>query len=91
MNDAMNSVATRGYHKRARGLFLILFGILAGCALPAPPVRPAVYDFGPGALSTPAASEVLDSSAMLYRLAYANVQQLKPYALEHAASACARS
>ena len=96
MNNAMNSVATRAYYIRARGLFLIIFGLLSGCALPTPPARPAVFDFGPGAISTPApaqarhaplavaefeASAALDSNAMLYRLAYNNVQQLQPYAL----------
>ena len=57
-------------------------------------MRPAVYDFGPGALITPAATRpvlppivlqeveappALDSAAVLYRLAYADVQQLRPY------------
>jgi cholesterol transport system auxiliary component len=64
---------------------------------PAP--RPVVYDFGPGAVISVAASpspvstalpalmlaEVeapasLDSTAVLYRLGYSDVQQLRPYA-----------
>lgn len=65
--------------------------------LPDKPVRPAVYDFGPGPLSIPAAHDAtklaplavaeiegnaaLDSTAVLYRLAYADAQQLKAYAL----------
>lgn len=69
---------------------------LAGCAVPDRPARPRVYDFGPGVLSAapapplaalPAlalaeieASAALDSSAVLYRLAYADAQQLRPYA-----------
>ncbi len=69
---------------------------LGGCALLDKPVRPAVYDFGPGALEVPAANNVapqavvalpeveagsaLDSTAVLYRLAYADTQQLLPYA-----------
>lgn len=72
---------------------------LAGCAvptLPVAPVRPAVYDFGPGALTLPktpnaalaaplivaeiAAPPALDSTALLYRLAYTDAQQLRPYA-----------
>lgn len=73
-----------------------MFLALTGCALPNPPVRPAVYDFGPGSLSTPPASGMtklapltvaeieatpaLDSTAVLYRLAYADAQQLKAYA-----------
>lgn len=56
-----------------------------------------VYDFGPGALHTPAATQVdhlppievstlqaslaLNSTAVLYRLGYADAQQLKPYTL----------
>lgn len=70
--------------------------LLGGCAaLPEKPARPLVYDFGPGALvaadaaapSLPAvlladveAPGALDGTAMLYRLAYANAQQLMPYA-----------
>lgn len=68
---------------------------LAGCALPDKPARPAVYDFGPGSLSMPPkgtamlaplavaeieANPALDSTAVLYRLAYADDQQLKAYA-----------
>ena len=64
--------------------------------LPDKPVRAAVYDFGPGALDVQAtnrmaalpavaladieANPALDSTAVLYRLAYADAQQLRPYA-----------
>ena len=64
-------------------------------ALPSAPVRPAaVYDFGPGTLAPfathnpglPAivlqdvrAPAALDSAAVLYRLAYSDAQQLRPY------------
>jgi len=76
----------------------LVFSLLGACsALPDKPVRPAVYDFGPGqsGTATPAApgpalpplalAEIeapaaLDGTAMLYRLAYADVQQLRPYA-----------
>ena len=70
--------------------------LLFGCtALPDKPARPAVFDFGPGplnlTLATPGkqsalsleevqAPTALDSSAMLYRLAYANATELRPYA-----------
>ena len=97
MNKAMNSVDNNARLPRGRGLLLLLVGALAGCALPVPPVRPAVYDFGPGELAPPAppraaqlaplavaeveAPPALDSTAVLYRLAYANAQQLQPYAL----------
>ena len=79
---------------------LTLAAVLASCsALPDKPVRPTVYDFGPGAvagqpanrpaplpaLATLALDEVqasaaLDSTAVLYRLAYADAQALRPYA-----------
>lgn len=73
--------------------FLAAFSFLSGCAaLPDKPVRPAVYDFGPGAsegfsgVQTPVlladidAPAAFDGTAVLYRLAYADVQQLRPYA-----------
>lgn len=85
MNHPLNSVAI------SLGLLLAL----SGCALPNPAPHPVVYDFGPGALSAPArsaarhaaplavaeieVSPALDSSAVLYRLAYADAQQLKAY------------
>jgi len=71
--------------------------LLGACsALPDKPVRAALYDFGPGALSpVPATRQaplpplaladistpggVLDNQAVLYRLAYADAQQLRPY------------
>ena len=74
---------------------LLLAGLLGGCAgLVDKPVQRTLYDFGPGA-SAPAAatrqlaplvlSEIdaagaLDGSAVLYRLAYADANQLRPYA-----------
>ena len=83
--------------KRRRALPLFLLAcLLPGCSsLPSAPVRPAVYDFGPGALTTSAttrpalppivlqevqAPPALDSAAILYRLAYSDAQQLQPYA-----------
>lgn len=76
---------------------LALSAALAGCsALPDKPVRPTVYDFGPGtvaaqpanrlaplpalALDEVQSSAALDSTAVLYRLAYADPQALRPYA-----------
>ncbi|MDP3378432.1 MAG: ABC-type transport auxiliary lipoprotein family protein, partial [Brevundimonas sp.] len=71
---------------------------LAGCsALPDRPLRPVMYDFGPGPMQTaatdrraplpPLALADVDapglpdgSNAVLYRLAYADAQQLRPYA-----------
>lgn len=83
--------------KRRRALPMFLLAcLLPGCSsLPSAPVRPAVYDFGPGALTASAmnpsalppivlqevrAPPALDSAAMLYRLAYSDAQQLRPYA-----------
>jgi cholesterol transport system auxiliary component len=70
---------------------------LSGCTLPRPANTPLVYDFGPGALhtlpttrianlpplelSTLQASLALNSNAVLYRLGYADAQQLTPYTL----------
>jgi cholesterol transport system auxiliary component len=70
---------------------------LAGCALPDKPARPSLYDFGPGAVASqpmdrmaplPAlalgeidSNGLLDSTAILYRLSYADAHQLRPYAL----------
>lgn len=70
---------------------------LAGCALPDRPSRATLYDFGPGPLTTPPtnrmaplpplalaeieSSGVLEGTAVLYRLGYADAQQLRPYAL----------
>ena len=70
--------------------------LLSACSVLDKPVRADVYDFGPGArdvadeamaTNRPAiklgevdAASALDSTAMLYRLAYADAQQLQPYA-----------
>jgi cholesterol transport system auxiliary component len=77
----------------ALGASVLVAAALAGCATPA--ARLAVYDFGPGAtrplvsnrmalapllLSEVEASSALDSTAVLYRLVYADAQQLRPYA-----------
>ena len=78
------------------GAALLGATLLLGCAaLPDKPTRPAVYDFGPGPLSLAFAAPgqlaalsldevqaptALDSSAMLYRLAYADASELRPYA-----------
>ncbi|PKO41457.1 MAG: hypothetical protein CVU30_14285 [Betaproteobacteria bacterium HGW-Betaproteobacteria-3] len=81
----------------ARGLFALIFVLLTGCALPQPPARPTVYDFGPGPTTMPAttptthrlppialaevsASPALEGTAVLYRLAYADAFELRPYA-----------
>jgi cholesterol transport system auxiliary component len=70
--------------------------LLAACSSIAPerPVRATMYDFGPGPVSASApgpaqpalvleeveSQTALESSALLYRLAYADANQLHPYA-----------
>lgn len=99
-------VRSRFYTKfRARlasWLALVFCVMLAACSsLPDKPVRPVLYDFGPGAVSAPQAlatpplpalpaialddittsGGALDNTALLYRLAYQDTQQLRPYAM----------
>ena len=79
---------------RAAGLLLLSALLLSACALPERTPAPQRYDFGPVAASAaegaPAArpvlalrvqaSAALEGTAMLYRLAYADAQQLRAYA-----------
>ncbi len=97
MKFTINSVASRAYCTAARGLFLIFIWSLTGCSLPKAGVAPLVFDFGPGTLQAPAATQTpaqpalalaevqaspaLEGTALLYRLAYSDAQQLQPYAL----------
>jgi cholesterol transport system auxiliary component len=73
---------------------LVMTAWLAGCALPERSAAPALYDFGSRAMATPQpgdirpvlattvqASAALDGSAMFYRLAYGDEQQLRTYTL----------
>lgn len=79
----------------ANGIFLVCIMALTGCVAPQRPARPMVYDFGPGRMA-PAKTEeslpplvianleanpALDTTAILYRLGYADAQQIKAYAL----------
>ena len=73
---------------------VLCIAALSACGSPGP--RIVVYDFGPGAIAPqvsnrmaplPAlllmdveAASALDGTAVLYRLAYADAQQLRPYA-----------
>jgi cholesterol transport system auxiliary component len=70
---------------------------MVGCGSLQPAARPLLYDFGPGervapagvkpaslpplALSAVESTNALDTTAVLYRLAYSDAQQLRPYAL----------
>lgn len=77
-------------------MFLAALLLGACSALPDKPTRAALYDFGPGPLTTPASTRqaplpplaladistpggVLDNQSVLYRLAYADAQNLRPY------------
>jgi cholesterol transport system auxiliary component len=86
----------RGIFNRYHVLAIALIGVfaLSACSTPKAPTTMAMYDFGPllGAPSEPApgspvislgtveAPVALESTTVLYRLAYADVQQLRPYA-----------
>lgn len=92
---AMKTIAASACRTGAEAIFVLVF--VAGCsALPEPPVRPTLYDFGPGPRvpeasatqprSAPLALETVDyaslpesGTAVYYRLAYADAQQLRPY------------
>lgn len=79
-----------------RGLVLAACAALGACSLPERGPRAVLYDFGPGAAAAAASqpatrlpplalaeietNAVLDGTAMLYRLGYADAQQLRPYA-----------
>lgn len=91
--NAINKIANSALFKGIAAVFGLM--TLAGCAaLPEPPARPVLYDFGPGqqapagaqAPLPPLALETVDHaslpdgvSAVYYRLAYADAQQLRPY------------
>jgi cholesterol transport system auxiliary component len=75
---------------------IVLVAGLASCSILDKPVRATLYDFGPGATAAQAAGQqparpslvladvdaagALDGSAVLYRLGYADPNQLRPYA-----------
>ncbi len=89
-------IAVCAYSTWARWLFVPFFAGLTACTALQPAARPAVYDFGPGTLAPQAGTRMaplpplslaevevgaaLDSTAVLYRLAYSDGQQLRPYA-----------
>jgi cholesterol transport system auxiliary component len=82
--------------RRSRLAALAAAVALAACSAVTPdkPARATLYDFGPGEVAVPApanlqapivladveSSSALESSALLYRLAYADTHQLHPYA-----------
>ncbi len=97
LDNAMKSVATHAHFTGASVLFALVVLGLGACSSLRPQPRATVYDFGPGSVAAPAstrsaplptlvlaevdASPALDSTAVMYRLAYSDAQQLRPYAL----------
>lgn len=95
MRIAMNLRAVGAVWTRPLAIFpLMLAALLAGCALPQRGPSPLLYDFGvrpssgaavataaalPALAITAQATPALDGNAMLYRLAYADGQQLRAY------------
>ena len=93
----MKIIANEAYFSGARALICLMALVAGGCTALQPKPRATVYDFGPGPVTTSPttriaplptlvladteASAALDSNAVLYRLAYSDVQQLRPYAL----------
>ena len=91
--NALKKIAASARPASVVATFAAIF--LAGCsALPQPPVRPVLYDLGPGQLAPAAeqpplpalaladvqsAGPVEGSTAVHYRLAYADARQLRPY------------
>jgi cholesterol transport system auxiliary component len=97
LNKTSFLIAGEGYLTPGWAGICLSILLLGGCsALPDRPVRPAVYDFGPGLAAKPVsapaealppllladieAPAAVDGTAVLFRLADADVQQLRPYA-----------
>lgn len=93
---AINCIAQKIHFTRAKALFCLVILATAGCAPLRPQARATVYDFGPGTIAAAAQQSTarlptlvlgevnspaaMDSTAVLYRLAYSDAQQLRPYA-----------
>ena len=91
--NAIKTIAARAYKSGATAIFVLVS--VAGCsALPEPPVQPVLYDFGPASLPATAPAKALPalalatldnagqpdgSTAVHYRLAYADARELRPY------------
>lgn len=93
----MKKTSTPTGSSRTKSLFLVLVILMTGCSIQRSEGVAKVYDFGPASIQAsattkqaslatvvvfdPQASPALEGNAVLYRLAYADAQQLKPYAL----------
>jgi cholesterol transport system auxiliary component len=95
----MKIIASIAEYTWVKAVFLPLFLLLGGCALPLPdkPARPVLYDLGPPQAGVPAASDApplalhavegpaaLDSAAMIYRLRYADGGAQQPHSYAQA-------
>ncbi|MGA8514402.1 MAG: ABC-type transport auxiliary lipoprotein family protein, partial [Burkholderiaceae bacterium] len=93
--NALLTGAMNGFYGKTRASMLLAsVALLCACATPQAPLAKTVYDFGPvltvpssAAASGPAislgsveANAALEGTQVLYRLAYADAQQLRPYA-----------
>ena len=93
--NTIKTIAACAYSTGARALFCLLIASLSACTVMKPGPRPNVYDFGPGAVAPLAADApklpamalapveapaALDGLSVMYRLAYSDAQQLRPYA-----------
>lgn len=97
MKNTMSLSAGVGRLARTGSLWgLVLAGLLSGCAMPERTPSPVLYDFGvatampvttagggapPALAASVQAPSSLEGTAVLYRLAYADAQQLRAYAL----------
>lgn len=92
----MNSIAFNACSTVLRAVILCFLLTTAGCSVPGPAARLAAFDFGPGPLTAAPAEHdprlpaviievvqtnpALDRTDMLYRLAYLDPHQSRPYA-----------
>jgi cholesterol transport system auxiliary component len=97
VQNAIKNIAFGAHSTRAGVLFCLAVLGLTACAGLQPPSRPVVYDFGPGlvagadgerlaqlpplVLAEVESTVALDSTALWYRLAYSDAQQLRAYSL----------
>lgn len=94
--NTIKMIAASARSISANGIFCVVLLGLSACGSMKPAPRPVVYDLGPGALTPVAtnglaalpalvltevdAPAALEGSPVLYRLAYSDAQQLRPYA-----------
>lgn len=72
---AIKSIAKNPYSACGKALFcsIVLLGLASGCSVIDKPMRPGMYDFGPGALATPASERPAAAALALPPLAVADI------------------